>query len=284
MPLKSGFGLLRLQADMLWASAEYGLMLLGDNALNAMVPKGDGETPVMTLPGFAGPEYSLTPLNKFLRANGYRARSWGMGTNKGLRDRSHMNAVVRQLGHRIRESNDKYGRAVSLVGQSLGGLIAREVARQMPHEIDRVITLGTPAHFADAPESALEAVADMMALYTGAPRSEHMRELLALGPDLGDPPPRVPLVSVFSRTDGVTPVETAIIPERYLDPTGKKIRENVEITCSHCGMGVNPLVLLTIADRLAADKNDWQPIDLTSYLPEPIKSLYPLVRKGFAAT
>lgn len=284
MPLNTGLDLLRLQADLIWAGAEYGVLLLGESALNGMVTKGDGNTPVMTLPGFAGPEYSLVPLNKFLRANGYKARSWGMGTNKGLRDRTHLNAVLATLGERIRESNDKYGKPVALIGQSLGGLIAREIARKMPDEIDRVITLGTPVHFSDARPGALKSVASMMALYTGLDPEVHMSELASLGPALEAPPPNVPLVSIFSRADGVTPVETAVIPARYVDVTGASARENLELACSHCGMGLNPLVMLAVADRLAIDKTDWKPFDLSLYMPGPLKSFYPWVLKNLAMT
>ncbi|MGB5093949.1 MAG: alpha/beta fold hydrolase [Parvibaculum sp.] len=282
MPLQTGLDFLRLQVDLMWASAEYGVMLLAENTLNGMVTKGDGATPVMTLPGFAGPEYSLAPLNKFLRANGYKARSWGMGTNKGLRDRAHLDAVLDTLGDRIRESNDKYGRPVALIGQSLGGLIAREIARKMPEEIDRVITLGTPVHFSDAKPDALKSVAGMMALYTGLDPDIHMAELASLGPLLETPPPGVPLVSIFSRADGVTPVATAVIPTRHMDVTGYPPRENLELACSHCGMGLNPLVMLAVADRLAVDKSDWKPFDISLYMPDPMKTFYPWVLKNFA--
>lgn len=284
MPLQTGLDLLRLQADLMWAGAEYGVLLLGESALNGMVVKGDGKTPVMTLPGFAGPEYSLVPLNKFLRANGYKARSWGMGTNKGLRDRAHLDAVLETLGERIRESNDKYGKPVALIGQSLGGLIAREIARKMPKEIDRVITLGTPVHFSDAKPGALKTVASMMALYTGLDPSVHMAELASLGPSLEAPPPNVPLVSIFSRADGVTPFETAAIPAHHVNVSGLSARENLELACSHCGMGLNPLVMLAVADRLAIDKTDWKPFDIGSYMPGPMNFFHPWVLKNLAMT
>ncbi len=188
---------------------------------------------------------SLTPLNRFFNANGYIASSWELGTNRGVRDIEHLENMS------------------MMIGQSLGGVFAREVARRLPELVDRVITLGCPAHVSvDSPNAM---VARIMALYAGRPVADLLAEVQALDFDLSEPPAGVPLVSIFSPYDGVVPKSTTQIPQGFLDAKDGTPRENIEIVCSHCGMGVNPLVLLAIADRLAEDRTNWVDFDPMKY-------------------
>lgn len=264
---------------MLWAGAEFSARVFTEPALRALVRKGDGKTPVMTLPGFSGPEFSLQPLNRFLGSNGYIAQSWGLGVNRGIRDMAHMENLSAVLGKRLREMADEHGRPVALVGQSLGGVFARELARRNPEHVDRVITLGSPAHFGDTSKNVNTMVAQLMALYTGRAVEDLLREARELNLNIAEPPAGVPLVSIYSRYDGVAPVTTTRIPQRFLQSDDGSPRENIEIVCSHCGMGVNPFVLLAIADRLAENRKTWVPFDPLSYGYGPIRQasrwLYP---------
>jgi pimeloyl-ACP methyl ester carboxylesterase len=270
MPLQTGLDLLRLQGDVLWACTEFVAKAVSGPLLQSAAPKGDGMS-VMTIPGFAGPEFSLQPLNQFLRANGYAAHSWGLGTNRGIRDRAHLDSILAALGARLCAMAGESGRPVALIGQSLGGLFARELARRFPREVDRVITLGSPVHFGEAPKVVNAMVARMMALYTGRTVDEHLREVQDLDFDISEPPPGVPLAAIYSLFDGVVPVQTTRIPARYLGRNGEAARENIEIVCSHAGMAVNPLVLLAVADRLAADKKNWVPFDPANYAAGSIR-------------
>ncbi|MDR3497594.1 MAG: alpha/beta hydrolase [Parvibaculum sp.] len=271
MMFQTGLDLLRIQGDVLWAGAELTAKIVTEPFLGMLARKGDGKTPVMTLPGFTGPEFSLQPLNQFLRANGYVAHSWGLGTNRGVRDMAHMDSIATKLGARIRELADTHERKVSLIGQSLGGVFARELARRFPNDVDRVITLGSPAHFGEAPKNVNAMVARVMALYTGRAVADLIREVEELDFNMSEPPAGVPLVSIYSLYDGVAPVATTRIPTRFLDDADGVPRENIEIVCSHCGMGVNPLVLLAVADRLAEDETNWMPFDPLSYGFGPVK-------------
>lgn len=271
MVVQTGFDLLRLQGDVLWAGGEFAAKILSEPFLRLAARKGDGNTPVMTLPGFTGPEFSLQPLNQFLRANGYIAQSWGLGTNRGIRDMAHMEEIAMTLGDRIGAIADEHGKSVSLIGQSLGGVFARELARRFPKEVDRVITLGSPAHFGEAPKKVNAMVARVMAYYTGRTVDEHLREVRDRRFNISEPPPGVPLVSIYSLYDGVAPAPTTRIPDRYLRSKDGVPRENIEIVCSHCGMGVNPLVLLAVADRLAEDRQNWVPFDPLNYAFGPAK-------------
>jgi hypothetical protein len=271
MPFQAGLDLLRLQGDIVWAGAEFTAKVVSEPFLRMMARKGDGKTPVMTLPGFTGPEVSLQPLNQFLNANGYVAQSWGLGVNRGIRDMAHMENLSALLGDRLKEMADRHGRPVALIGQSLGGVFARELARRNPELVDRVITLGSPAHFSEAPKKVNALVARVMALYTGRAVEELLREVEDLNLNISEPPPGVPLVSIYSLYDGVAPAPTTRIPQRFLVSKDGVPRENIEIVCSHCGMGVNPLVLLAVADRLAEDGKNWVPFDPLNYATGPIR-------------
>jgi pimeloyl-ACP methyl ester carboxylesterase len=271
MVFQTGLDLLRLQGDVLWAGAELAAKIVSEPFLGLAARKGDGKSPVMTLPGFTGPEFSMQPLNNFLNANGYIAQSWGLGTNRGIRNMEHMENLSALLGTRVRQIADEHGRPVSLIGQSLGGVFARELARRFPKEVDRVITLGSPAHFGEAPNTVNAMVARVMALYTGRAVDDLLEEVSDLDFDISEPPAGVPLVSIYSLYDGVAPAATTKIPARFLRDTKGVPRENIEIVCSHCGMGVNPLVLLAVADRLAEDKANWVPFDPLSYGFGPVK-------------
>jgi hypothetical protein len=64
-------------------------------------------------------------------------------------------------------------------------------------------------------------------------------------------PPPVPTTSIYSRTDGVVAWQCSINEDSPL-------AENIEVHASHIGMGVNPLALYAIADRLAQDPAHWK--------------------------
>lgn len=271
MQFETGIDLLRLQGDVIWAGAEFTAKMFSAPYLRRMARQGDGKTPVMTLPGFTGPEMSLQPLNTFLNANGYIAKSWGLGANRGVRDMDHMESISTLLANNVRKMAEKHDRKVALVGQSLGGIFARELARRYPDLVDRVITLGSPAHFGEGTKDVNAMVARVMALYTGRAVADLLAEVQALDVDMSEPPADVPLVSICSRYDGVAPISTTRIPQRYLLNSDDAPRENIEIVCSHCGMGVNPLVLLAVADRLAEDRTNWVPFDSLNYAVGPVR-------------
>src|SRR5579872_824371 len=97
-------------------------------------PRGEGV--VIDLPGWRAPEASNAPLRAYLRMLGYDARPWGRGTNRGT--------PVRDVAALVASISREHDEPVALVGWSLGGLIAREVARAVPQRVSRVITYGTP--------------------------------------------------------------------------------------------------------------------------------------------
>src|ERR1700741_3492974 len=116
---------------------------LGVLPLLSLAPRGDGH-PVLVLPGLIASDVSTRPLRSVLENRGYAVSGWRQGRNLGLRP-----GVQHAMTDLVQELNDTHGGKVSLVGWSLGGLYARQLAKMMPDRVRSVITLGGP--FASKP-------------------------------------------------------------------------------------------------------------------------------------
>ena len=201
--------------------------LIGAAPRLAAAPRGDGHL-VVDIPGWRAPELTGLPLRRYLSHLGYDARGWGFGTNIG--DTSN---DIDRLAERLLELVEATGSPASLVGWSLGGVVAREVARRHPDAVRRVITYGTPV---GGPTYTTVARA-----YSRGPDPDGHREARRL--DATFPIP-VPLTVLFSRRDGIVAWQACI------DHTSPRA-EHVEISSTHLGMGVDPDVWTVVADRLA---------------------------------
>jgi pimeloyl-ACP methyl ester carboxylesterase len=189
-------------------------------------PRGDGHR-VLVLPGFTADDLSTRPLRWFLRRLGYRPAGWRLGRNLGPSER-----ILDGLLERFESVASEDG-PVSIVGWSLGGVYARELARHQPEHVRQVITLGSPLRLAGGtPLSRL--------------RPGHR-------PRTSGPLP-VPSTAVYSRSDGVVHWRSA------MEPDGPR-RESIEVRGSHCGLGHNPRVLQIVADRLAQPAGTWAPYE-----------------------
>ena len=113
----------------------------------ARAPRGDGHG-VLVLPGLLASDSSTALLRRFLRLLGYDVRGWRLGRNLGP-----TGEVLDGLPARLGELASLTGGPVSVIGWSLGGIYARELARQRPGEVRRVITLGSPFALTDARQS-----------------------------------------------------------------------------------------------------------------------------------
>jgi pimeloyl-ACP methyl ester carboxylesterase len=206
-------------------------------ALVRRAPRGDGHA-VLVLPGLFAGDFTTAPLRRFLRTLCYDARGWKLGINTGP------DAALREsLGARLAHLFGRHGRKVSLVGWSLGGIFARELARAHPEQVRLVITLGTPFRDVSASHAAR--------LVPIRPGGRSLREAAELRAWLRQPLP-VPTTSVYSRTDGIVAWRSCLEEEGPL-------RENVEVSCSHTGMGFHPATFAVIADRLALPEGAWTP-------------------------
>jgi hypothetical protein len=191
-------------------------------------PRGDRHL-VVDIPGWRAPELSGLPLRRYLGRLGYDARGWGFGTNTGDPRRD-----VERLSARVLELVEEKGAPASLVGWSLGGVIAREVARRHPDAVRRVITYGTPV----AGGAAHTTIARAYGRGDSVDADRVARRLDATSPI------RVPLTVLFSRRDGVVSWQACI-------DHATRGAEHVEVTSTHLGMGFDPDVWAVVADRLA---------------------------------
>jgi hypothetical protein len=202
---------------------------------------GDGH-PVVVFPGLGGAPFTTSHLRKFLADCGFTAHCWGRGVNTG--PDGIFDDWLCGLEEDLCRWSDESGRKVSLVGWSLGGIYARELAKRCPDRVRQVITLGTP-----------------FAAMRGATHAETVYKLLngstdQLTPDLEvrlrECPP-VPTTSIYSKTDGVVCWRGCV--ERKSSRS-----ESIEVCASHLGMVTHPEVLRIVADRLAQPEGKWRPM------------------------
>jgi len=147
-----------------------------------------------------------------------------------------------------------------LIGWSLGGVFAREIAKKRPNLIRQVITLGSPFRAVVEKNNATW-------LYTYASGGQKVEDIdPALIAELPNPAP-VPTTAIYSKEDGVVPWEYCMEKEETA------IHQNIQVRGSHLGLGVNPSVLHIIADRLLYSSEDWQHFKVSSLLEDLF--LYP---------
>jgi pimeloyl-ACP methyl ester carboxylesterase len=219
----------------------------------AVAPRGDGHG-VLVLPGLLASDSSTIPLRAFLRHLGYDVRGWDLGRNHGPTE-----VILAGLPQALLDHAERTGRPVSVIGWSLGGVYARELARQYPKQVRQVITLGSPFTMTDTRQTHAHGPfrrlrhlhADAGAMPTVAQRAR---------------PISVPSTAVYSRLDGVVAWSSCMEPETAL-------HQNVEVRCSHLGFGVDPATLWLIADRLAVPAGQRIPFRP----PRALRPLYPAV-------
>jgi pimeloyl-ACP methyl ester carboxylesterase len=150
------------------AAPEFAAFTLAAGPLLAMLARGDGH-PVLVLPGLGGSDTSTAPLRWFLGQLGYRSFGWGLGENRGFG--RHVTDGLDELLAANRERGP-----VSVVGWSLGGLHAVDLARRRPDAVRSLITLGSPL-------------------------AGHRRA-----------PAEVPMTSIYSRTDAIVAWRSSMLP------------------------------------------------------------------------
>lgn len=206
--------------------------------LALLAPRGDGHA-VLTLPGFMASDASMSAMRVILRMRGHDARGWGLGRNVGP-----TRSVVDGLDALVEGAFAETGRPVSLVGVSLRGVFAPEVARRHPTRVRQVITLASPFR--------LPSRYDGPPITNASPLYRTLGPLHEPPPDRTDAPLPVPSTAVHTRTDGIVAWQSCLDEE---GPTS----ENVEVPGSHCGIGHNPFALHVVLDRLAQPAGRWVP-------------------------
>ena len=236
------FGLLALEFRAFW---EFGSLLPAWPALQK-AKRGDGHS-VIVYPGLSAGDASTAPLRKYLSTLGYDTHGWGQDFNFGPRA-----GVLERGKDHIREIHEVTGQPVSLIGWSLGGIYAREMAKELASSVRSVITLGTP--FSGSPRSTRA-----WRLYQLTSGRDIEREAEHF--DLPAAPP-CPTSSIYSRSDGVVAWQSSVQAPSSHNPH----TENIEVQASHLGIGLNPSAWWAVADRLAQEPERWQAFQKPSLL------------------
>lgn len=218
------------------AVTELGTYFATSSHLKKKTKSGDGH-PVLVLPGFMASDRSTGILRSFLDEKGYKTYAWELGRNLGS-EKYWYNAIERLLA--VYEETQE---PVSIIGWSLGGVYARNIARLHPDKVRQIITLGSPFQGIKEPNNATW-------LYKWISKEDikdkehefltHLTEPLA-----------VPTTSIYSKEDGVVCWKTC--REEELN----EFSQNIQVRGSHFGLGVNPTVLKLISNRLQYSKDNW---------------------------
>jgi pimeloyl-ACP methyl ester carboxylesterase len=190
--------------------------------------RGEGQ-PVIVVPGFCSPDMATLRLREFLSRQGFAPRRWDSGPNLGP-TRTALSTFERQLA----ETAEACGQRVSLVGISLGGTIAREIAKRRPDCVARVVTMVSPIRLPVA--TCLAPLAQIAALVWDDSSKDAMARI-------AEPPP-VPLTAIVNPKDGV-------VDWRACVPDDAPNVEMVLVAGAHMTMASNPNAQRIVADRLA---------------------------------
>lgn len=215
------------------ALLEWSALILGWPFLGGM-PRGDGH-PVMVIPGLMAGDASTWPMRTYLERAGYVALPWEQGINRGP-----VGGTITKLSQRIRAIEREHGRKLSLVGWSLGGAIAHAMAQRMPDRVRGVVTLGSPL---DGHPHATNAWRLFEAVSGIKVTDRRLRGLMGKAP-------KVPTTNILSKSDGIVHWRASMLPQCDLS-------ETVEVSGTHLGLGVNPIVLWMIAERLSQAEGAW---------------------------
>ena len=199
--------------------------------------QGDSH-PVLVIPGFMANDLTTSPLREFIKKLGYSPYPWDLRRNYG--DISQLNILEKK----IEELYAKHQTKVSLIGWSLGGVYARQLAKEKPHLIRQIITMGAPFAGIHQPNNAAP-------LYNLI----NVHKPIAVGDkkwlvDLLSPAP-VPTTAIYSKQDGIVPWQVCM--EQKEDDT----HQNIEIKGGHFGLVRNPSVWLIVEDRLQYTAETW---------------------------
>lgn len=208
--------------------------------------KGDGH-PVILLPGFMASDTGMTPLRKLLTDLGHDAQPWYLGRHTEFSQTKAATLIAR-----IEGLYQQHGQKVSLVGWSMGGVLARELAKAIPEHIRSVITLGSPIT-ADLDFTIARKFYEM--LNGSTERDPDLLENLPFAPP-------VPTTTIYSRSDGIVSWQGAVQARHESTP----MTENIRVNCSHLGMVVNPFAVYVVANRLAQSEGEWDYFDSSPLL------------------
>ena len=194
-------------------------------------PQGQGQ-PVLVIPGFGQSASSTQAIRAMLSAQGFDAYDWGLGRNLGMKP-----GMTGRLLQQLEQLKTQNGQACALLGWSLGGVLARELARKKPALVSHVISLGSP--IAGAHSTTLYPLFNALNGPGKAGGFDAQRYA----------PPPVPCTAIYTRDDGIVNWQASLEPETPQS-------ENIEVRGSHLGLGFNPAVWHIVCHRLSPQTKD----------------------------
>lgn len=192
---------------------------------HSALPKGDGHV-VLVIPAFLTTDAMTRPVRRLLARLGYRPFGSALGLNWGPTP-----SLLARLRRRLAELRALEGGPISVIGASLGGIMARDLAYDRPEDIRQVITLASPVRFPTA--STIEPIFDLSTRFY-SPSIDLARFAAPLP---------VPSTAIYTRDDGIVAWETC-----RRDDEGATA---VEVTGAHVTICRNPQALRAVAERLA---------------------------------
>lgn len=213
-------------------------------------------SPVLVLPGYGAGDVSTYPLRRHLARHGVACEGWGLGLNRAGLNLKHTLADLHPswgtpqknpyrgeagvaflctlMVEHVARRAEALGEPLTLVGWSLGGTIAREVARDLPQAVNRVITLGSPIIGGPKYTAAASALRRLGLDLDWIEAQVAARDVR---------PIQQPLTSIISRTDGIVGRTAAI------DRISPRVR-HIEVAASHLGLGFNPAVWQLVLEAI----------------------------------
>lgn len=191
------------------------------------LPRGDGHT-VLVIPGLLTTDAFTFALRQYLKACGYRAEGWHMGYNWGPTPR-----ILAGLSRRLKRLVDQSGGPVSVIGVSMGGILARNLAHEHPDLVRKLATVVSPVRFPTA--SSLKPLIHALAPF-------YSKDVSAR--DYGRPL-RMPVMAVYTREDGLIAWESCRGADDHC--------HHVEVDGGHVTICRNPRVHRALAEWLGSD-------------------------------
>jgi triacylglycerol lipase len=213
------------------------------------LPPGE-RRPVLLIPGFLAGDASLGTMANWLRRAGYCTHRTGIRANLACSEQA-----CRRLEARLEHMAGRHGERVVIIGQSRGGVFARALGARRPDLVSAIVTLGSPTQSMLAVHPLVLAQIGLVSAL-GTARLPGMFRVSCLRGKCCEPfrsamrgpfPDEVGYVSVYSRSDGIVDWRSCLDPEAD---------ECVEVSASHCGMGVNAQAFLAVANALACFERD----------------------------
>jgi pimeloyl-ACP methyl ester carboxylesterase len=194
--------------------------------------KSKKEKPVLLMPPYLGNDNSTRFVRKYLKSVGFKTYKWDLGVNM-INSKS-----LPKLIEKLDEIYEKHQEKVSLVGWSGGGIFAKIIANRYPEKVEKLITIGSPVW---GVQNMKTPIIKTIEFVRGTKLKERnlkfIKELEVI--------PKVPITCIYTKTDGLIPWKNCMEAETYRNDI-----KNVEVFGSHCGLGANATVLLTVANAL----------------------------------